>query len=134
MRRQPQARSTKAKSRIDDFYDIKEKAQVRLQNDDMKIMVQASRLGSKILEAHSLVKSFGDKIILDGFTYKFKKGERIGIVGQNGTGKSTILKSLPELRPFWQPHRKSLTNLFRKHKQFQFCSELTMISFFSFLY
>ncbi|MBP6569288.1 MAG: ABC-F family ATP-binding cassette domain-containing protein, partial [Saprospiraceae bacterium] len=61
MRRQPQARSTKAKSRIDDFYDIKEKAQVRLQNDDMKIMVQASRLGSKILEAHSLVKSFGDK-------------------------------------------------------------------------
>ncbi|MFZ1559243.1 MAG: ABC-F family ATP-binding cassette domain-containing protein [Saprospiraceae bacterium] len=100
MRRQPQARSTKAKSRIDDFYDIKEKAQVRLQNDDMKIMVQASRLGSKILEAHSLVKSFGDKIILDGFTYKFKKGERIGIVGQNGTGKSTILKLLTqEIKP-----------------------------------
>jgi len=100
MRRQPQARSTKAKSRIDDFYDIKEKAQVRLQNDDMKIMVQASRLGSKILEAHSLVKSFGDKKILDGFTYKFKKGERIGIVGQNGTGKSTILKMLTqEMKP-----------------------------------
>ena len=100
MRRQPQARSTKAKSRIDDFYDIKEKAQVRLQNDDMKIMVQASRLGSKILEAHSLVKSFGDKKILDGFTYKFKKGERIGIVGQNGTGKSTILKLLTqEIKP-----------------------------------
>lgn len=100
MRRQPQARSTKAKSRIDDFYDIKEKAQVRLQNDDMKIMVQASRLGSKILEAHSLVKSFGDKKILDGFTYKFKKGERIGIVGQNGTGKSTFLKLLTqEIKP-----------------------------------
>jgi len=100
MRRQPQARSTKAKSRIDDFYDIKEKAQVRFQNDDMKIMVQASRLGSKILEAHSLVKSFGDKKILDGFTYKFKKGERIGIVGQNGTGKSTILKMLTqEMKP-----------------------------------
>nr|MBP6568435.1 ABC-F family ATP-binding cassette domain-containing protein [Saprospiraceae bacterium] len=81
-------------------YDIKEKAQVRLQNDDMKIMVQASRLGSKILEAHSLVKSFGDKKILDGFTYKFKKGERIGIVGQNGTGKSTILKLLTqEIKP-----------------------------------
>jgi len=96
MRRQPQARSTKAKSRIDDFYDIKEKAQVRLQNDDMKINIQASRLGSKILEAHSIVKNFGDKKILDGFTYKFKKGERIGIVGQNGTGKSTFLKLLTQ--------------------------------------
>ncbi len=96
MRRQPQARSTKAKSRIDDFYDIKEKAQVRLNNDEMKINIQASRLGSKILEAHSIVKNFGDKKILDGFTYKFKKGERIGIVGQNGTGKSTILKLLTQ--------------------------------------
>jgi ABC transport system ATP-binding/permease protein len=96
MRRQPQARSTKAKSRIDDFYEIKEKAQVRLNNDDMKINIQASRLGSKILEAHSIVKNFGDKKILDGFTYKFKKGERIGIVGQNGTGKSTFLKLLTQ--------------------------------------
>jgi ABC transport system ATP-binding/permease protein len=100
MRRQPQARSTKAKSRIDDFYEIKEKAQVRLNNDDMKINIQASRLGSKILEAHSIVKNFGDKKILDGFTYKFKKGERIGIVGQNGTGKSTFLKLLTqEIKP-----------------------------------
>ncbi|HMR88405.1 MAG TPA: ABC-F family ATP-binding cassette domain-containing protein, partial [Saprospiraceae bacterium] len=96
MRRQPQARSTKAKSRIDDFYEIKEKASVRLNNDDMKINIQASRLGSKILEAHSIVKNFGDKKILDGFTYKFKKGERIGIVGQNGTGKSTFLKLLTQ--------------------------------------
>ncbi|MBK8624747.1 MAG: ABC-F family ATP-binding cassette domain-containing protein [Saprospiraceae bacterium] len=100
MRRQPQARSTKAKSRIDDFYEIKEKASVRLNNDDMKINIQASRLGSKILEAHSIVKNFGDKKILDGFTYKFKKGERIGIVGQNGTGKSTFLKLLTqEIKP-----------------------------------
>ena len=96
MRRQPQARSTKAKSRIDDFYEIKEKAQVRLQNDEMKISIQASRLGSKILEAHSIIKKFGDKKILDGFTYKFKRRERIGIVGQNGTGKSTILKILTQ--------------------------------------
>ncbi|HLO56417.1 MAG TPA: ABC-F family ATP-binding cassette domain-containing protein [Saprospiraceae bacterium] len=96
MRRQPQARSTKAKSRIDDFYEIKEKASVRLNSDDMKINIQASRLGSKILEAHSIVKNFGDKKILDGFTYKFKKGERIGIVGQNGTGKSTFLKLLTQ--------------------------------------
>jgi len=100
MRRQPQARSTKAKSRIDDFYEIKEKAQVSLNNDDMKISIQASRLGSKILEAHAIVKNFGDKKILDGFTYKFKKGERIGIVGQNGTGKSTFLKLLTqEIKP-----------------------------------
>ena len=96
MRRQPQARSTKAKSRIDDFYDIKEKAQVRLNDDEMKINIAASRLGSKILEAHSIVKSFGDKKILDGFTYKFKKGERIGIVGANGTGKSTFLKIITQ--------------------------------------
>ncbi len=100
MRRQPQARSTKAKSRIDDFYEIKEKAQVRLGNDEMKINIQASRLGSKILEAHQIVKKFGDKKILDGFTYKFKRGERIGIVGQNGTGKSTFLKILTqEIKP-----------------------------------
>lgn len=96
MRRQPQARSTKAKSRIEDFYEIKEKAQVKLNNDEMKINIAASRLGSKILEAHQIVKRFGDKIILDGFTYKFKRGERIGIVGQNGTGKSTFLKILTQ--------------------------------------
>jgi len=100
MRRQPQARSTKAKSRIDDFYQIKEKAQTRLNNDEMKINIAATRLGSKILEAHSIVKSFGDKKIMDGFTYKFKRGERIGIVGPNGTGKSTILKILTqEIKP-----------------------------------
>ncbi len=62
----------------------------------MKTNIQASRLGSKILEAHSIVKNLGDKKILDGFTYKFKKGERIGIVGQNGTGKSTFLKLLTQ--------------------------------------
>lgn len=96
MRRQPQARTTKAKSRIEDFYDIKEKAHVRLDNDEMKINIASSRLGSKILEAHSVVKHFGDKKILNSFSYKFKKGERIGIVGPNGTGKSTILKLLTQ--------------------------------------
>ena len=96
MRRQPQARTTKAKSRIEDFYDIKEKAHIKLDNDEMKINIASSRLGSKILEAHSIVKHFGDKKILNNFSYKFKKGERIGIVGPNGTGKSTILKLLTQ--------------------------------------
>lgn len=96
MRRQPQARSTKAKSRIDDFYEIKEKAQVRQQQDAVQINIAASRLGSKILEAHNISKKFGAKTIVNGFTYKFKRGERIGIVGPNGTGKSTFLKILTQ--------------------------------------
>jgi ATP-binding cassette subfamily F protein uup len=96
MRRQPQARSTKAKSRIDDFYEIKEKAQVRQQQDTVQINIAASRLGSKILEAHNISKHFGAKTIVNGFSYKFKRGERIGIVGPNGTGKSTFLKILTQ--------------------------------------
>jgi ATP-binding cassette subfamily F protein uup len=96
MRRQPQARSTKAKSRIDDFYDIKEKAMVRQQQNAVQMNIAASRLGSKILEAHNISKKFGSKSIIEGFTYKFKKGERIGIIGPNGTGKSTFLKLLTQ--------------------------------------
>jgi ABC transport system ATP-binding/permease protein len=96
MRRQPQARATKAKARIDGFYDIKDKLSSRPQNDELKIQIQASRLGSKILEAHNISKAFGDKKIVEGFTYKFKRGERVGIVGQNGAGKSTFLKLLTQ--------------------------------------
>ncbi|HRO09047.1 MAG TPA: ABC-F family ATP-binding cassette domain-containing protein [Saprospiraceae bacterium] len=96
MRRQPQARSTKAKSRIDDFYEIKEKASARLDNDEMKINIASSRLGSKILEAHAIVKKYDDKNIINSFSYKFKKGERIGLVGPNGAGKSTFLKILTQ--------------------------------------
>ncbi len=96
MRRQPQARTTKAKSRIDDFYEIKDKAHTRIDNSELKLNIAASRLGSKILEAHAIVKHFKDKKILNSFTYKFKRGERIGLVGPNGTGKSTFLKLLTQ--------------------------------------
>jgi ATP-binding cassette subfamily F protein uup len=86
----------KSKSRIDDFYEIKEKASARLDNDEMKINIASSRLGSKILEAHAIVKKYDDKNIINSFSYKFKKGERIGLVGPNGAGKSTFLKILTQ--------------------------------------
>ncbi|MBK8852956.1 MAG: ABC-F family ATP-binding cassette domain-containing protein [Saprospiraceae bacterium] len=92
MRRQPQARSTKAKSRIDDFYEIKDKVSNKPKQDEVNIQIQAARLGSKILELHQISKKYGDKIILEPFSYKFKPGERIGIIGPNGTGKSSFLK------------------------------------------
>ena len=100
IRRQPKARSTKAKSRVDDFQDIKQRAHQKLDDDEMTIHIKSARMGSKILEAHGLTKSFGDKHIIKSFNYKFKKGERVGIVGPNGAGKSTVLKLLTgELRP-----------------------------------
>ncbi|MGH2643074.1 MAG: ABC-F family ATP-binding cassette domain-containing protein, partial [Chitinophagaceae bacterium] len=94
MRRQPQARTTKSKSRIDAFYDLKEKASVRNENTQLSLNVKMSRLGGKILEMKKVYKSFGGKCILKGFDYSFKKGERIGIIGKNGTGKSTFLNIL----------------------------------------
>ncbi len=100
IRRQPKARSTKAKSRVDDFQDIKQRAHQKLDDDEMTIHIKSARMGSKILEAHGLTKSFGDKHIIKLFNYKFKKGERVGIVGPNGAGKSTVLKLLTgELKP-----------------------------------
>lgn len=99
MRRQPQARTTKAKSRIDDFYELKEKALIKNEDSSIRIMIEPVRLGSKILEAHSITKSFGSHKIIQNFSYKFKKGERVGIVGPNGTGKSTFLKILTQQIP-----------------------------------
>ncbi|WP_224489448.1 ABC-F family ATP-binding cassette domain-containing protein [Robertkochia flava] len=94
MRRQPKARTTKSKSRIDDFYKIKEKANQRRKDHRVQLEINMERLGSKIIELHNVGKSFGDKTILDKFDYTFKKGERIGIIGKNGTGKSTFLNIL----------------------------------------
>ncbi|MGY0407969.1 MAG: ABC-F family ATP-binding cassette domain-containing protein [Polaribacter sp.] len=99
MRRQPKARTTKSKSRIDDFYQIKEKAHQRRKDHKVQLEINMERLGSKILELHKLQKSFGDKNILDGFDYVFKRGERIGIIGKNGTGKSTFLNILTQQMP-----------------------------------
>lgn len=94
MRRQPQARTTKAKSRIDDFYEIKDKVNNRPKNEEIRLFIQPNRLGSKILELHQVSKKFGDNIILEPFTYKFKPGERIGIIGKNGAGKSSFLRMI----------------------------------------
>ncbi|WBX73721.1 ABC-F family ATP-binding cassette domain-containing protein [Tenacibaculum pacificus] len=94
MRRQPKARTTKSKSRTDDFYEIKEKAHKRRNEHEVQLEINMERLGSKILELHKMHKSFDDKVILNGFDYVFKRGERIGIIGKNGTGKSSFLNML----------------------------------------
>jgi ABC transport system ATP-binding/permease protein len=94
MRRMPQARTTKSKSRIDKFYDIKESIRNKRNEDQVQIMIEPVRLGSKIVEFHNVTKSFGDKTVMSNFSYKFKKGERVGIVGVNGAGKSSFVKLL----------------------------------------
>jgi ABC transport system ATP-binding/permease protein len=93
MRRMPQARTTKAKSRIDDFHDLKDDIQNKTYaNDEMSIAIEVSRLGSKIIELHNVSKKYNSKVLFENFSYKFKKGERVGIVGKNGAGKSTLIK------------------------------------------
>jgi ATP-binding cassette subfamily F protein uup len=99
MRRQPKARTTKSKSRIDDFSDIKKRAHQRRKDHKVELEINMERLGSKIVEFHKVSKSFKDNVILDGFEYVFKKGERIGIIGKNGTGKSTFLNMLTQTSP-----------------------------------
>ncbi|TBV25484.1 MULTISPECIES: ABC-F family ATP-binding cassette domain-containing protein [Meridianimaribacter] len=94
MRRQPKARTTKSKSRIDDFFDIKSKAHQRRKDHQVQLELNMERLGSKIVELHKVSKAYENKTILNGFDYVFKKGERVGIIGKNGTGKSTFLNML----------------------------------------
>lgn len=97
MSRQPQARAGKAKYRIDQFYDLKERSKNRHREDNVKLETKASYIGSKIFEAEGISKRFGDKIILDDFTYTFGRYEKLGIVGVNGVGKSTFIKLLQGL-------------------------------------
>ena len=100
VKRQPKARTTKAKSRVDAFSDLQEKlSDVRVEKE-MQIEIKGQRLGKKVLEAHHLTKTLGGKILVDNFDYKFRPKERAGIVGPNGVGKTTFLKLLTEaIRP-----------------------------------
>ena len=99
MRRQPKARTTKSKSRQDDFYDIKEKAQSRRRENKVELEINMERMGSKIIELHKISKKFKDHVIMDNFSFDFQRGERIGIIGKNGTGKSTFLNLLTGALP-----------------------------------
>ena len=92
MRKQPKARTTKSKSRQDAFAVIEDRVSLKKEDADVSLQVKMTRLGGKVLEMKKINKSYGDKVLIKGFDYTFKRGERIGIVGKNGVGKSTFLK------------------------------------------
>lgn len=94
MRRQPQARGTKAKYRIDAFYDLSERAKFKRDDSSVSLTVNSSYIGNKIFEARNVSKKFGDRVILDNFSYVFARYEKLGIIGDNGVGKSTFIKLL----------------------------------------
>ncbi|CAN5530257.1 ABC-F family ATP-binding cassette domain-containing protein [soil metagenome] len=97
MRKQPKARTTKSKSRQDNFYDVEAKAKQKIVDSQLQLQVKMTRLGGKIAEMKKVNKSYGDTPILKGFDYTFSKGERVGIIGKNGVGKSTFLNMLQGL-------------------------------------
>ncbi len=97
MRRQPKARGTKAKARVDAFYVLEKKATQEVDEDVVQLNIKTTRMGSKILELHNVVKQYDDLKLVDKFNYKFKKKDRIGIVGKNGVGKSTFLNLMMQL-------------------------------------
>ncbi len=97
MRRQPQARGTKSKARIDAFYELEEKSKGAHKKENVQLSVKISRQGSKILELEQISKSFSGKIIIDNFSYIFKKGDRVGLAGKNGSGKSTFLNLITQV-------------------------------------
>ncbi|HVK46439.1 MAG TPA: ABC-F family ATP-binding cassette domain-containing protein, partial [Pseudobacter sp.] len=97
MRKQPKARTTKSKSRQDNFYEVEARAKQRIEDQQLQLQVKMSRLGGKVIELKKVYKSYGEKAILKGFDYTFKKGERAGVVGKNGVGKSTFINILQGL-------------------------------------
>jgi len=97
MRKQPKARTTKSKSRQDNFYEVEARAKQKIEDTNLQLDMKMTRLGGKIIEAIKVYKSYGDLVVLKGFDYTFSKGERIGIVGKNGVGKSTFLQILQGL-------------------------------------
>lgn len=96
MRRQPKARGTKSKSRIEAFYDLEEKSKGKSKNKSVVLDVKISRQGSKIVELENVTKLFNNKVVIDDFSYVFKRGDRIGLSGKNGSGKSTLLNLITE--------------------------------------
>src|SRR6185436_11715757 len=94
MRKQPRARTTKSKSRQDNFYEIEKKAKQKITDEQLQLEMKMNRLGGKIAELKKVYKSYDERVILKGFDYTFKKGDRIGVVGKNGTGKTTFLNIL----------------------------------------
>ncbi|MEP7376587.1 MAG: ribosomal protection-like ABC-F family protein [Chitinophagaceae bacterium] len=97
MRKQPKARTTKSKSRQDNFYEVEKKAKKKIEDQQVELQMKMNRLGGKIIELKKVHKKYGEKIILKGFDYTFKKGDRIGIIGKNGVGKSTFINILQGL-------------------------------------
>ncbi|MEI8280509.1 MAG: ABC-F family ATP-binding cassette domain-containing protein [Bacteroidota bacterium] len=99
MRKQPKARTTKSKSRIDNFYDVEARAKQKIEDNKVELQMKMTRLGGKVADFKKVYKSYGEKVILKAFDYTFKKGDRIGIAGKNGAGKSTFLQILQGLEP-----------------------------------
>jgi ABC transport system ATP-binding/permease protein len=97
MRKQPKARTTKSKSRQDNFYIVEAKAKQKIEDQQVELQMKMNRLGGKIAELKKVYKSYGDKVILKGFDYTFKKGERLGVIGKNGVGKTSFINILQGL-------------------------------------
>jgi ATP-binding cassette subfamily F protein uup len=99
MRKQPKARTTKSKSRQDNFYEVEKKAKQKIEDQQVELQMKMNRLGGKVVEMKKVYKSFDDKVILKGFDYTFTKGERVGVVGKNGAGKSTFIDIIQQIIP-----------------------------------